>query len=154
MMIVALWTIIPGLKLPVPRIAAPIATSGNCSASDGMNQREVLAGERRGLRVGAERSSHTAFGAPAAIAKNSRPSVADEPERLIEDQARVSWSLRPTACDTSVVVPTPSICVAAKHDEHQVAADGDGGDSVGAETSDPVQIDQHVERLKDHRDRA
>ncbi len=31
----AVWTIIPGLKLPVPRRAAPIATMANCSAIAG-----------------------------------------------------------------------------------------------------------------------
>ncbi len=35
---VQVCTIIPGLKLPVPRSAAVIETSGNCSAIAGMNQ--------------------------------------------------------------------------------------------------------------------
>jgi hypothetical protein len=38
MMTVAVETIIPGLKFPVARSAAPIATSANCSAIAGMNQ--------------------------------------------------------------------------------------------------------------------
>ena len=33
----AVCTIIPGLKLPVPRSAAPMATMANCSAMAGMN---------------------------------------------------------------------------------------------------------------------
>ena len=37
-MTVAVETIIVGLKFPVPRIAAPIATIGNCSAIAGRNQ--------------------------------------------------------------------------------------------------------------------
>jgi hypothetical protein len=38
MTIVAVWTTMPILKLPMPRSAAPIATSPNCSANAGMNQ--------------------------------------------------------------------------------------------------------------------
>ena len=55
----------PGLKLPVPRSAAPIATIANCSAMAGMNHEQVLLGARcaclrsalwlRGVRC---RSSH------------------------------------------------------------------------------------------------
>ena len=37
MMTVAVCTIIPGLKLPTPRSAAPIATMPNCRAIAGMN---------------------------------------------------------------------------------------------------------------------
>jgi hypothetical protein len=37
-MTVAVWTSIPGLKLPVPRRAAPIATIANWNAVAGMNQ--------------------------------------------------------------------------------------------------------------------
>ena len=37
MMTVAVCTTMPGLKLPVPRSAAPITTIGNCSAIAGMN---------------------------------------------------------------------------------------------------------------------
>ena len=33
-----------------------------------------------------------------------------------------------------------------QHEEHQIAADGDCRDRIGAETSDPIQIDQHVQR--------
>jgi hypothetical protein len=32
------WMIIPGLKLPVPRRAAVVATRANCRAMAGMNQ--------------------------------------------------------------------------------------------------------------------
>jgi len=35
---VAVWTIMPGLKLPVPRSAAAITTIGNCRPMAGMNQ--------------------------------------------------------------------------------------------------------------------
>ena len=38
-----------------------------------------------------------------------------------------------------------------EHDEHQVAGDADGGDGLRAEAADPVQIDQEVQRLEDHR---
>ncbi len=34
---VAVWTTMPGLKLPVPRSAEPIATIANCSDIAGMN---------------------------------------------------------------------------------------------------------------------
>ena len=37
-MTVVVATIIPGLKLPVPRSAAPMATMTNCKAIAGMNQ--------------------------------------------------------------------------------------------------------------------
>ena len=37
MMTVPVCTSMPGLKLPVPRSAAPIATIANCSAIAGMN---------------------------------------------------------------------------------------------------------------------
>ena len=33
------WTTIVGLTTPVPRKAEPIATSANCSARPGVNQR-------------------------------------------------------------------------------------------------------------------
>ena len=36
-MTVTVWTTIPGLKLPVPRSAAPMATIPNWSAEAGMN---------------------------------------------------------------------------------------------------------------------
>ncbi len=39
MMTVAVWTTMPGLKLPLPRSAAAIATIVNWSASAGTNQR-------------------------------------------------------------------------------------------------------------------
>ena len=35
---VAVCTIMPGLKLPVPRSAEPMATIANCSDIAGMNQ--------------------------------------------------------------------------------------------------------------------
>ncbi len=38
MITVPVCTNMPGLKLPVPRSAAPIATIANCSAIAGMNQ--------------------------------------------------------------------------------------------------------------------
>jgi hypothetical protein len=37
-MTVVVWTIMPGLKLPVPRSAAPMLTMANCSDMAGMNQ--------------------------------------------------------------------------------------------------------------------
>jgi hypothetical protein len=39
MMTVAVWTTMPGLKLPLPRSAAAIATIANWSARAGTNQR-------------------------------------------------------------------------------------------------------------------
>lgn len=38
MMTVPVCTYMPGLKLPMPRSAAPIATIANCNAMAGMNQ--------------------------------------------------------------------------------------------------------------------
>ena len=44
MITVEVWTIMPGLKLPVPRRAEPITTIGNCSAIAGTNhERYALA---------------------------------------------------------------------------------------------------------------
>ena len=39
-----------------------------------------------------------------------------------------------------------------QHHERQVGTDADRGYGIGAEPPDPEQIDQHIERLKDHAD--
>lgn len=36
-------------------------------------------------------------------------------------------------------------------DEGEIAGDGDGGDGRGAEAAHPVQVDEEVEGLRDHR---
>jgi hypothetical protein len=40
----------------------------------------------------------------------------------------------------------------SEHDECEVAADGNGGNRLRAQSSHPVEIDEHVQRLKNHAD--
>jgi hypothetical protein len=37
-------------------------------------------------------------------------------------------------------------------EEHEVPADGDRRDRLGAKTANPVKVHQHIERLEDHTD--
>jgi hypothetical protein len=37
-----------------------------------------------------------------------------------------------------------------EHDEHQIAAQSDRSDGVGAQSSDPIEVDEYVEGLKHH----
>ena len=37
-------------------------------------------------------------------------------------------------------------------DESEIAGDADGGNRGGPQSADPVEIDEHVQRLKDHAD--
>ena len=64
MITVAVWTIIPGLKLPVPRSADPIATIANCSAIAGTIQRRYSIGLRRGALIGAHQRAYGAAQRP------------------------------------------------------------------------------------------
>ncbi len=109
---VADWTIIPGLKLPVPRSAAAIATMANCKAVAGRNHSRYWPARRA---VSALALSLLTYSVRAAIAtmKNKTPTSIDSSCDWLKSKSARWCSLRPAACEIKVVVPTPSIWVIA-----------------------------------------
>ena len=109
---VAVCTIIPGLKSPIPRSAAAVATIANCPASDGMNQvryspaSRAVSGSADCARAKRPRSA-------IITTKNTTPTTSDSTCDWLKTRRAASRSLRPVACAISAVVPTPSICVSA-----------------------------------------
>ncbi len=79
-MTVAVATIVPGLKLPVPRRAAPIATIANCSAIAGMNQVRYSSARR-------------------AVCGSAPSADAYEPRRSIETARKITPTRTDSACD-------------------------------------------------------
>ena len=68
----------------------------------------------------------------------------------LKTRSASSWSLRPTACETRAIAPTPSICVMRHDDEHRGARGADAGERRVAEARDEVEVDQEIERLGQH----
>ena len=86
MITVAVWTTMPGLKLPVPRSAAPIATSAELQRHRRDEPEQVSAGERRRRRV---RASAVRVRQRAAMptTRNSSPTNDRQHLRLVEHAA-------------------------------------------------------------------
>ena len=76
----AVWTIMPGLKLPVPRSAAPIATMGNCSAIAGMNHEQIVG--RRSAAVAASAPSAFTYGTRSADRHDQKQHADEDREQL------------------------------------------------------------------------
>ena len=68
----------------------------------------------------------------------------------LKTRSASAGSLRPTACDTSAIVPTPSVCVSAITTNIADARRADPREGGVAELRDEVQVDQEIERLGQH----
>ena len=148
---VTTWTIIGVRNAPEPRRAAAIVASTNCSASAGMNHTQVAVGEPRRRRVGGERPD---VEAPAGHRddQEQRRRSRGEPLRLVEDVAGARAVPGAGRVRDQRGRADAQHLRAGQHDERQVAGDADGGDRFLAEAADPVEIDQEVQRLRQHRD--
>ena len=105
-------TIIPALKFPTARRAAPAATIRNCSAIAGMNQRRYLAAS---AAVSASALIARVYGIRTSIPtiRKAIPVTTASTCAWLNISSASPRFFLPTACDTTVVVPTPSICVRA-----------------------------------------
>ena len=120
MITVPVCTIIPGLKLPVPRSAAPMATMANCSAMAGMNHSRY---SPVSVCMVASALSAAAYDDRnnIAIARKITPATIDSTCDWLNRWVARLCSFRPAACDTTVVVPTPSICEIASTTNERLA---------------------------------
>ena len=151
MITLAVDTIIPGLKLPVARSADPIATSANCSASAGMNQSRYASDS---LAVSASAPIAAEYGERNArpTTRNTTPVDHREHLRLVEQELGLRVILPPDRVRHHRRRPDAEHLRERQHDEAQVPGDADRRDRLRAEAPDPVQVDQEIQRLEDHRD--
>ena len=81
------------------------------------------------------------------------PTTSDSTCAWLNTRVACAWSRAARRrATTSVVVPTPSICVAARTMKVRLPLMPTAATAVGAQTADPIQIDQDVKRLEDHAD--
>ena len=112
---------------------------------------QVLARQRRGRLVGAER-------ARVRVAHGERDDEEQDADderqhlRLVEHEGRLRLIAPARGVRDERRRADAEHLRGGQHDEHQVAADADGGDRFGAQPADPVEIDEDVERLEDHAD--
>ena len=152
-MTVAVCTIMPGLKLPVPRSAAPIATIANCSAIAGMNQVRYSLGLR--APSSGRRRACVAYATLERASRRRRkitPTSSRQHLRLVEDEQRLLVVLASRRVRHQRRRADAEHLRHREDDERQVAGDADRGDRFLAQAADPVEIDQEVERLEHHRD--
>lgn len=103
---------IPAMALQFAMVALASATIANCSAIAGMNQPRNADASRA---VSASADSVPTYQGRSAIAMTRKPTpdTIDSSCAWLNTSSARALSFCPTACDTSVVVPTPSICDSA-----------------------------------------
>ena len=106
------WIAVGIFMSPIPRSAADIATSGNCSASAGTNQTRYWTPSAAVAASAASERQYASRPVTATRPKAS-PTAAASTSAWLKTSSACSRCLRPSACATSAVAPTPIACVSA-----------------------------------------
>ena len=111
---------------------------------------KVLSRERGRLRIGAHRAAERKSHQHSDNQKNNSYNDGQH-LRLIEHQLRIVVALSSDRVRHGGRRADAEHLGQGKHDEGGVAGYCNGGDRVRAESANPVEVDQEIQRLEDHR---